>query len=134
MQRRSNISRPKSLISLGCLHPIKAPEGSPISYYPCGHCQACLLAKSNAHTQALNFELMYNGEYPIFALLTYSNSNLPLVEVHYDYLFKKDYQVTVFDIETGEELTSMILHENELKQTIKVRVYDNTLKYSCNYS
>lgn len=118
MQRKSNIHRPKSLISLGCLHPIKAPEGSAISYYPCGHCQACLLAKSNAHTQALNFELMYNGQYPIFALLTYSNNNLPVVEVHYDYLFKKDYQITVFDTETGEELTSMILHENELKKTI----------------
>lgn len=118
MQRKSSINRPKSLISLGCLHPIKAPEDSAISYYPCGHCQACLLAKSNAHTQALNFELMYNGQYPIFALLTYSNNNLPLVEVHYDYLFKNDYQVTVFDTETGEELTSMILSEHELKKTI----------------
>lgn len=61
---------------------------------------------------------MYNGEYPIFALLTYSNSNLPLVEVHYDYLFKKDYQVIVYDTETGEELTSMIMHQNELIKTI----------------
>ncbi len=114
----SNIHRPKSLVYIGCLHPIKASDGASISYYPCGKCPACLMAKATQRTQLINNELLTNGQYPLFCLLTYSDNHLPLVEVHYKLCADGNYIVTTFDINTGEQLSIDILTKSQLKKTI----------------
>lgn len=68
--------KPTHLLNIGCLNPIHIGN----SYYACGRCNACMLAKSNKHRYNLTLELSNPNTKCCFILLTYNKENLPLVK------------------------------------------------------
>lgn len=69
-----SVKRPKHLLNIGCTNPYFVNG----TFYPCGHCQACLIASMNKHKYALQWELSDNNTYKAFILLTYRKEDIPL--------------------------------------------------------
>lgn len=83
-----SIRRPTHLLNIGCLNPIHIGN----SYYACGRCNACLLAKANRNRYNLTLELSNPTTKCCFILLTYNKESLPLVRVtkrDFDAMYKK---------------------------------------------
>ena len=83
-----SVKRPSHLLNIGCLNPIHIGN----SYYACGRCSACLLAKSNKNRYNLNLELSNPTTKCCFILLTYNRESLPLVRISqrdFDSMFYK---------------------------------------------
>lgn len=83
-----SVRRPTHLLNIGCLNPIHIGN----SYYACGRCNACLLAKSNRNRYNLTLELSNPTTKCCFILLTYNKESLPLVRVtkrDFDAMYKK---------------------------------------------
>ena len=72
-----SVKRPTHLLNIGCLNPIHIGN----SYYACGRCNACLLAKSNKNRYNLTLELSNPTTKCCFILLTYNKESLPLVRI-----------------------------------------------------
>ena len=72
-----SVKRPSHLLNIGCLNPIHIGN----SYYACGRCNACLLAKSNRNRYNLTLELSNPSTKCCFLLLTYNKESLPLVRI-----------------------------------------------------
>lgn len=72
-----SVKRPTHLLNIGCLNPIHIGN----SYYACGRCNACMLAKSNKHRYNLTLELSNPHTKCCFILLTYNKESLPLVRI-----------------------------------------------------
>lgn len=72
-----SVKRPTHLLNIGCLNPIHIGN----SYYACGRCNACLIAKSNRHRYNLTLELSNPTTKCCFILLTYNKESLPLVRI-----------------------------------------------------
>ena len=69
-----SVKRPKHLLNIGCTNPYLVNG----TYFPCGHCQACLISAMNKHKYALQWELSDNNTYKAFILLTYRKEDIPL--------------------------------------------------------
>ena len=83
-----SVKRPTHLLNIGCLNPIHIGN----SYYACGRCNACMLAKSNKHRYNLTLELSNPNTKCCFILLTYNKESLPLVRItkrEFDSMFYK---------------------------------------------
>lgn len=83
-----SVKRPTHLLNIGCLNPIHIGN----SYYACGRCNACLLAKSNKNRYNLTLELSNPNTKCCFILLTYNKESLPLVRItkrDFDSMFYK---------------------------------------------
>lgn len=72
-----SVKLPTHLLNIGCLNPIHIGK----SYYACGRCNACLLAKSNKNRYNLTLELSNPTTKCCFILLTYNKESLPLVRI-----------------------------------------------------
>lgn len=72
-----SLKRPTHLLNIGCLHPVHIGN----SFFACGRCNACLLAKSNKNRYNLTLELSNPLTKCCFILLTYNKESLPLVRV-----------------------------------------------------
>lgn len=72
-----SVQRPTHLLNIGCLHPVHIGN----SYFACGRCSACLLAKSNKNRYNLTLELSNPNTKCCFILLTYNKESLPLVRI-----------------------------------------------------
>ena len=72
-----SVKRPTHLLNIGCLNPIHIGN----SYFACGRCNACLLAKSNRNRYNLTLELSNPTTKCCFILLTYNKESLPLVRI-----------------------------------------------------
>ena len=84
-----SVKRPTHLLNIGCLNPIHIGN----SYYACGRCNACLLAKSNKNRYNLTLELSNPTTKCCFILLTYNKESLPLIRItkrDFDSLFYKN--------------------------------------------
>lgn len=84
-----SVKRPTHLLNIGCLNPIHIGN----SYYACGRCNACLLAKSNKNRYNLTLELSNPTTKCCFILLTYNKESLPLVRItkrDFDSMFHKN--------------------------------------------
>lgn len=84
-----SVKRPTHLLNIGCLNPIHIGN----SYFACGHCNACLLAKSNKNRYNLTLELSNPNTKCCFILLTYNKESLPLVRISqrdFDSMFHKN--------------------------------------------
>lgn len=71
-------------LPINCLSPIRAPVGSPIPFYPCGKCAACLSSSISRSQRLLQYELSLH-RYTLFILLTYRDDNIPTFELTFDY-------------------------------------------------
>lgn len=83
-----SVKRPNHLLNIGCLNPIHIGN----SYFACGRCNACLLAKSNKNRYNLTLELSNPNTKCCFILLTYNKESLPLVRItkrDFDSMFRK---------------------------------------------
>ena len=83
-----SVKRPSHLLNIGCLHPIHIGN----SYFSCGRCNACLLAKSNKNRYNLTLELSNPNTKCCFILLTYNKESLQLVRItkrDFDSMFRK---------------------------------------------
>lgn len=84
-----SVKRPTHLLNIGCLHPVHIGN----SYFACGRCNACLLAKSNKNRYNLCLELSNPNTKCCFILLTYNKESLPLVRFtkrDFDSMFYKN--------------------------------------------
>ena len=84
-----SVKRPTHLLNIGCLNPIHIGN----SYYACGRCNACLLAKSNKNRYNLTLELSNPTTKCCFILLTYNKESLPLIRItkrDFDSMFYKN--------------------------------------------
>lgn len=71
-------------LPINCLSPIRAPVGSPIPFYPCGKCAACLSNSISRSQRLLQYELSLH-KYTLFILLTYRDGDIPTYELTFDY-------------------------------------------------
>lgn len=84
-----SVKRPPYLLNIGCINPIHIGN----RYFPCGRCNACLLAKSNKNRYNLTLELSNPTTKCCFIMLTYDKEHLPLVKVTksaFDAMFYKN--------------------------------------------
>lgn len=84
-----SVKLPNYLLNIGCLNPIHIGN----RYFPCGRCNACLLAKSNKNRYNLTLELSNPSTKCCFILLTYNKESLPLVRISkrdFDSMFLKN--------------------------------------------
>lgn len=117
--------RPDNVVNLGCLDPIKAPEGKGIGYYRCGKCAACTLLKSFCRSNMSFYEFEGETVYPLFTLLTYDNKHVPHVVVSYTRVDGGYYQVDVATEEDGEILFSRQLPLKQLIHLHKIAQNEN---------
>ena len=105
-----------------CLYPrrILNPYTHEFMTVPCGHCEACVLAKNSRYAFQCDLE-SYACKYTVFVTLTYANNYLPIatpvpypVDPADDYagVFKK---YSLIDFETGENLCDFEMQINKLE-------------------
>lgn len=94
-----SVSRPKNLVSFGCLHPVQVtcPDGS-LRFVPCRKCAYCRVHASDVLSNLGTLELLDNP-CSLFVTLTYRNSDVPKGTLIYDGNF-----CNLIDPETGEIL------------------------------
>lgn len=107
-----SVKRPKHLLNIGCTNPYLVNG----TYFPCGHCQACLISAMNKHKYALQWELSDSNTYKAFILLTYRKEDIPLRRLtHKD--FDARFKLPIYD---NPKLTS---HQNEDKNYQRQQYY-----------
>lgn len=95
-----SVSRPKNLVSFGCLHPIQVicADGS-TRFVPCRQCAYCRVHAADTLSNFGTLELLDNP-CSLFVTLTYRNRDIPKATLIYD-----GHICNLVDTETGEILT-----------------------------
>lgn len=95
--------REKSFLTYKCLNPcrVKNPYTDEIFYTSCGHCMACLNAKSALYTSRVINETKQN-KYSFYFTLTYSNRYVPRIIP----------SVQKYRFPNGLEIPKMFVHSN----------------------
>ena len=95
-----SVTRPKNLVSFGCLHPIQitAADGS-TRFVPCRQCAYCRVHAADTLSQLGSLELMDNP-CSLFVTLTYRNKDIPRATLMYDGSI-----CNLVDLDTGELFT-----------------------------
>ena len=95
-----SVSRPKNLVSFGCLHPIQVTcaDGS-TRFVPCRQCAYCRVHAADTLSNLGTLELLDNP-CSLFVTLTYRNRDIPKATLIYD-----GHICNLVDTETGEILT-----------------------------
>lgn len=95
-----SVTRPKNLVSFGCLHPIQVTcaDGS-TRFVPCRQCAYCRVHAADTLSNLGTLELLDNP-CSLFVTLTYRNRDIPKATLIYD-----GHICYLVDIETGEILT-----------------------------
>lgn len=105
-----SVSRPKNLVSFGCLHPIQVTcaDGS-TRFVPCRQCAYCRVHSSDILSQLGSLELMDNP-CSLFVTLTYRNRDIPKATLMYEGNI-----CNLVDTDTGEILTRQFHKLDERK-------------------
>lgn len=127
----SNIDRPDYLVDIGCLNPIKAKHGK-MAYYPCGKCIACQLKKANNNSQQTWFEFHGEKTYPLFVLLTYNNTNIPLCQCSYKRNPHKRNDKYYYSVRITDTLDGEILFDSELSEFNLKTIYRHAKRENIN--
>ena len=95
-----------------CLHPkrIMNPYTKESMVVPCGHCQACTLAKNSRYAFQCDLE-SYTAKHTLFITLTYANRFIP--RAMFVDSIERPYGCDLIDKETGEILGPADLTEDE---------------------
>lgn len=95
-----------------CLHPkrIVNPYTNESIVVPCGHCQACTLAKNSRYAFQCDLE-SYSSKHTLFITLTYANRFIP--RAMFVDSIERPYGCDLIDKETGEILGPADLTEDE---------------------
>lgn len=95
-----SVSRPKNLVSFGCLHPIQVTcaDGS-TRFVPCRQCAYCRVHAADTLSQLGTLELLDNP-CSLFVTLTYRNKDIPKATLIYEGNI-----CNLVDTDTGEILT-----------------------------
>lgn len=95
-----------------CLHPkrIMNPYTKESMVVPCGHCQACTLAKNSRYAFQCDLE-SYTAKHTLFVTLTYANRFIP--RAMFVDSIERPYGCDLIDKETGEVLGPADLTEDE---------------------
>ena len=96
-----------------CLHPkrIVNPYTNESMVVPCGHCQACTLAKNSRYAFQCDLE-SYSSKHTLFITLTYANRFIP--RAMFVDSIERPYGCDLIDKETGE------IHTTKHLQNVKL--------------
>lgn len=95
-----SVTRPKNLVSFGCLHPIQVTcADGQTRFVPCRQCAYCRVHAADALSQLGTLELLDNP-CSLFVTLTYRNCDIPRATLLYDGSI-----CNLVDLETGELYT-----------------------------
>lgn len=105
-----SVSRPKNLVTFGCLHPIQVTcaDGS-TRFVPCRQCAYCRVHAADTLSQLGTLELLDNL-CSLFVTLTYRNRDIPKATLIYD-----GHICNLVDTDTGEILTEQFHTIDERK-------------------
>lgn len=105
-----SVSRPKNLVSFGCLHPIQVTcaDGSS-RFVPCRQCAYCRVHAADTLSNLGTLELLDNP-CSLFVTLTYRNRDIPKASLIYD-----GHICNLVDTDTGEILTQQFHTIDERK-------------------
>lgn len=98
-----------------CISPVKVldNETGKFNYYPCGHCECCLSAKS-AKLSSMCERESKKHLITLFTTLTYSNSNLPLCKIDYSTRSYDDYKKTAVELPFHSRVSNLLKEDTKV--------------------